>query len=97
MNATQAHVIAVEPDCVIVEAAGRRRRAAMSRTDDVRPGDWVLIEGGSVVTGAATCAPAGDIAFDGDLVDERHHYPTEDPDTAPPVLHHPPIRSTAAG
>ena len=92
-----AHVIAVEPDCVIVEAAGRRRRAAMTRTDGVHPGDWVLIEGGAVVSGHACHRDVGDIAFDGDLEDERHHYPTEDPDTAPPVLHHPPTRSTTAG
>jgi hypothetical protein len=92
MGAAPAHVLAVEPDCLVVEAAGRRRRAAMAVTDRIRPGDWVLIDGGAVVCGVPCSTVEVDIAADADLEDERHHYPTEDPETAPAVRHHPPTR-----
>ena len=44
-----ARVLALEPDFAVVEADGRRRRAATLLEPDVRVGDWVLIAGGAVV------------------------------------------------
>lgn len=87
-----AQVLAIEPDFAIVEADGRRRRASTVLVDGLRPGDWVIIAGGAIVRRveadqAEMMARAYRIAtgleIDDDLDDERHHYPTEDPETAP--------------
>ena len=95
---TPAQVLAVEPDFAIVESEGRRRRASTMLVDELHPGDWVVITGGAVVRRveadqaemmARAFRTATGIDVDDDLDDERHHYPTEDPDTAP-VRHHTP-------
>jgi hypothetical protein len=90
--------LAVEPDFAIVEADGRRRRASTDLADELHPGDWVMIAGGAVV-GRLAAGQAVKVAtsfrmtagreVDEDLEDERHHYPTEDPETAPARHPHP--------
>lgn len=96
-----AHVLAVEPDFAVVEAAGRRRRASTALVDELRPGDWVLIAGGAVVRRvesdqaemmAQAFRTATGLQIEDDLEAERHHYPTEDPEEAPPRPHHPSAR-----
>jgi hydrogenase assembly chaperone HypC/HupF len=44
-----ARVLAVEPDFVVIEADGRRRRASSLLTPDLEPGDWVVVGAGSVI------------------------------------------------
>jgi len=87
-----AQVLVVEPDFAIVEADGRRRRASTVLVDALRPGDWVVIAGGAVLRRvepdqaemmARAYRTATGLEIDNDLDDERHHYPTEDPETAP--------------
>lgn len=87
-----AQVLAVEPDFAIVEADGRRRRASTALVGEIQAGDWVVIAGGAIVRRveadqaemmARAFRTATGIDVDDDLDDERHHYPTEDPDTAP--------------
>jgi len=97
-----AQVLAVEPDFAIVEADGRRRRASTMLVDALRPGDWVVIAGGAVLRRvkpdqaemmARAYRTATGLEIDDDLEDERHHYPTEDPETAP--ARHPHMLETA--
>jgi hydrogenase assembly chaperone HypC/HupF len=42
-------VIAVEPDSVVVDIVGMRRRAMALLEPGLQPGDWVLIAAGAVV------------------------------------------------
>lgn len=44
-----ARVVRIEGDDVIVDLAGRTRRASLLLEPDVRPGDWVLVGAGRVV------------------------------------------------
>lgn len=96
MAAAPGRVVAVHTEFVVVEASGRRQSLPNRSTHELRPGDWVLIDAGAVVRRAAAPDAALDRAFEADLVDERRHYPTEDPETAPPVLHHPPAARALA-
>ena len=97
-----ARVLAIEPDFAIVEAEGRRRRASTLLVDGLHPGDWVVIAGGAVVRRveadqaemmARAFRIATGIDIDDDLDDERHHFPTEDPGTAPARHPHPSPRA----
>ena len=69
-----------------------RRRASTALVGEIQAGDWVVIAGGAIVRRveadqaemmARAFRTATGIDVDDDLDDERHHYPTEDPDTAP--------------
>lgn len=88
MHAAPARVLAVHTEFVVVEAAGQRCCVANRMTREIHPGDWVMLDGGAIVRRAAPPDAALDHPFEADLIDERRHYPTEDPETAPPVLHH---------
>jgi hypothetical protein len=92
-----ARVIAVEPDFAIVEAAGNRRHALTELIEELHPGDRVLMAGDHIIRrigpqGAEMLAhqyrESTGVDMDDDLEDERHHYPTEDPEVARPRLHH---------
>ncbi|MFN8623919.1 MAG: HypC/HybG/HupF family hydrogenase formation chaperone [Chloroflexota bacterium] len=88
-----ARVIAIEPDFAIVELAGHRRHALCALLDQLQPGDWVLMTEGHIVgraPGSAADVQARAVRLgtgldlERDLEDERHHYPTEDPEVVRP-------------
>ncbi len=80
----RARVLAVEPDFLVVDAAGRRCCVPSLLGGEPHPGDWVLLRGGTAARRAAPPEAALDHPIDADLEDERHHYPTEDPDRRAP-------------
>lgn len=42
-------VMCVDPDGVLVDQAGRRRRASRILVPDLQPGDWVIVAAGTVI------------------------------------------------
>jgi hypothetical protein len=90
MQGAPARVLAVHTEFVVVEAAGQRCCVPSLLTTELHPGDWVLLDRGAIVRRAEPPDAALDHPFDADLLDERRHYPTEDPESAPAILRHPP-------
>jgi hydrogenase maturation factor len=96
MPSAPARVLAVHTEFVVVDAAGLRCCVANRTAVELQPGDWVLVDGGSIIRRTAPPDAALDHPFEADLIDERRHYPTEDPESAPPILHHPPAGPSLA-
>jgi hypothetical protein len=96
MQDAPARVLAVHTEFVIVETAGHRQCVPSRLIGELHPGDWVRLDGGAIVRRATPPDAALDHPFEADLLDERRHYPTEDPESAPPSLHRPPAGSSLA-
>lgn len=96
MGEAPVRVLAVHTEFVVVEAAGRRQCVPNLLMGELHPGDWVRLDRGAIVRRAASPDAALDHPFEADLIDERRHYPTEDPESAPPLLHRPPAGPSLA-